>query len=132
MYNYFSFVFSIVPKKVELLKILKVMQLLWKFYFSVSPSCTLFFFNKENIKFSEVALVVVHCNCLIGCIMNVRAYRPWNNANTTADTYFLVENGNKNTETKCKVFIKLINKCTRITDCRLASVFLALSNFHTS
>ena len=36
MYSYFSFVFSTVPKKVQLLKILKVMQLLWK---SLPPPC---------------------------------------------------------------------------------------------
>ena len=30
MYSYFSYVFSTVPKKVQLLKILKVIQLLWK------------------------------------------------------------------------------------------------------
>ena len=37
--------------------------------FSVSPCCTLLFSRKENIKFSEVALVAVHCNCLIGYLM---------------------------------------------------------------
>ena len=36
MYSYFLFVFSTVPKKVQLLKILKVMQLLWK---SLPPPC---------------------------------------------------------------------------------------------
>ena len=44
--------------------------------FSVSPYCTLLFFAKENIKFSEVALVAVHSNCLINCIMIVRGCRP--------------------------------------------------------
>ena len=37
--------------------------------FSVSPYCTLLFSRKENIKFSEVVLVAVHCNCLISCLM---------------------------------------------------------------
>ena len=35
--------------------------------FSVSPYYTLLFSRKENIKFSEVALVAVHCNRLIWC-----------------------------------------------------------------
>ena len=81
MYSYFSFVFSTVPKKVQLLKISKVMQLLRKslphakmiekktINFSVSPKCTLLFFRKENITFSEVALVAVHYNCLISYLM---------------------------------------------------------------
>ena len=37
--------------------------------FSVGPYCTLLFSRKENIKFSEVVLVAVHCNCLITCLM---------------------------------------------------------------
>ena len=49
-YSYFSFVFSTVTKRVELLKISKKMQLL--------------FSRKENTKFPEVALVAVHSNCL--------------------------------------------------------------------
>ena len=31
-----------------------------------------YFFRKENINFSEVALVAVHCNCMIGCNMIAR------------------------------------------------------------
>ena len=70
----------------------------------VSPYCTLLFPRKENIKFSEVAFVPVHCNCLIGCIVIARGYCPLNTGNTTAEICFLVKNGNENTDTKCKVF----------------------------
>ena len=53
IYSYFLFVFSVVPKKDELLKILK-----------------------EILKFSELGLISNHCNCLIGCILIARGYRP--------------------------------------------------------
>ena len=69
----------------------------------VSPYFTLLFSRKENLKFSELALVTVDCSCLVGCIMIVRTYLPWNTANTIAGIYVLVEKGNQNTETKCKV-----------------------------
>ena len=36
---------------------------------SVSPYCTLMFSRVENIKFPELVLVVVYCNCLISCFM---------------------------------------------------------------
>ena len=77
IYSYFSFV----PKKVELLKISEMTQDFENRYqhvkmvekkkinFSVSPYCTLLFSRKENNKFSEVALVAVHCNCLISDLM---------------------------------------------------------------
>ena len=81
MYSYFSFVFFTVPKKVQLLKISKVMELLWKslppwkngreehWFFSVRPYCTLLFSRKQNIKFSEVVSVAAHCSCLNSCLM---------------------------------------------------------------
>ena len=69
----------------------------------VSPYFTLLFSRKEITKFSELALVSVHFNCLIGCIVIMRGYWLWNTANTTADIYLLVENRNKNTKTKFKV-----------------------------
>ena len=80
MYRYFSFVFSTVPKKVQLLKYRKWCSYFENHYhhekileknrinFSVSPYCTLLFSRKENIKFSEVVLVTVHWNCLISCL----------------------------------------------------------------
>ena len=37
--------------------------------FSVGPYCALLFSREENIKFSEVVLVAVHCNWLITCLM---------------------------------------------------------------
>ena len=72
----------------------------------VSPYCSLLFSRKEIIKFSVEALVSALYNCLIGCIVITRGYRPWNTANTTADICLLTENSNKNTETKCKVCSK--------------------------
>ena len=53
--------------------------------FSVDPYCTLLFSREKNIK-----------------VVAWRS-RPWNTTNTTVDIYMLVENGNQNTETKCKV-----------------------------
>ena len=64
----------------------------------VSPYCTLLLFRKENFKFSEVALVSVHCNCLIGHIIIVWGYRSRYTANTTVGIYFLIKNVNKITE----------------------------------
>ena len=60
-------------------------------------------FSRKDILFSEVALVSVHCNCLIGCIMIAGGYRSWNTANTAADICLLVESSNKDTEKKCKI-----------------------------
>ena len=71
--------------------------------FSVSPYCSHLLSRKENIKFSKLPLVAFHCNCLINCIMIGWGCRPWNTTNITADTYLLVESGDWNTETKCKV-----------------------------
>ena len=110
IYSYFSSVFSTEPKKFELLKISAVMKLFWKslppckngreednsFFRSVLiASCC---FQEKNIKFSEVALASVHCNCLISsCLMIAWRSRPWNATNTTAVVYFLIEKSNWNT-----------------------------------
>ena len=59
------------------------------------------FSRKEIIKFSEAALVSVHCNCLIVRIVIMREYWSGNTANATVDICLLVENDNKKTETKC-------------------------------
>ena len=105
IYGYFFFVFSVVAKKVELLKHWK-----WCSYFEnpyhyakivekkrinflVSLYCTLLFSRKEVIRFSEVALVFACCNCLIGCIKIAQGYQPRNTANTTVDICLLVKNG---------------------------------------
>ena len=73
-------------------------------FFKTCPAyCTLLCFRKEIIKFSEVFFVSVHLNCLIPSIVIVRGYRPCNTATSTAYICLVVENGNKNTETKCKV-----------------------------
>ena len=98
-YSYFSFVFSFVPKKVDLLEIAKVMWLRWKsirpckmvekkrINFSVSSDCTLLCSWKENVKFPAEGLAAVHCNCPISCIITVSEGRPENTTNTTVDIY---------------------------------------------
>ena len=80
--------------------------------FFVSLYCTLLFSRKEIIKFSEVTLVSVHCNCVIGCIVIAQGYRLWKTANTTVDICLLVKYGNKNTETKYKVCRNFFWLCT--------------------
>ena len=42
----------------------------------VTPYCILVFSRKQLFHFSEVALVSVHCNCLIGCISDVAGSKP--------------------------------------------------------
>ena len=64
---------------------------------------TLLLFRKEIIKFSEVALVSAHLNCLISSIVIARGCRPCITASTTSYICLLDENGSKNTEIKCKV-----------------------------
>ena len=88
--------------------------------FSVGSYCTLLLSRKEEITFSEVALVAFYCKCLISCIMIARRCRTLDTTNTTADIYLLVENGHENNETKRSLF-KLIKKFTRTIDCRLSS-----------
>ena len=50
-----------------------------------------------------MALLSVHCSCLIGWIVIVRGYRPWNTGNTAMYICLLVESGNTKTKTECKV-----------------------------
>ena len=66
IYSYFSSVFPTVPKKVKLLKISKVLQLLTTtqkivekkiIIFLASPYAPCFFFRKEDIKFLKEALL---------------------------------------------------------------------------
>ena len=89
IYDYFSSVFCIIPKKVLFLKYRKWVSHLKNRYhyvkvvenarikFSISPYGTLLFFRKENFKFLEVALSTVLCNGAVGCIMNVWGYQHW-------------------------------------------------------
>ena len=54
-----------------------------------------------------------------------RGYRLWNTVNTTTDIYLLVENGNKNTETKSLLLTSVLKQ--------LIVVFLVyFSFFHFS
>ena len=138
IYDYFSSVFCIVPKKVLLLKYRKWVSHLKNRYhyakvvenarinFSISPYCTLLctllFSRKENFKFFEVAMPAVLSNSVLGCIMNVWGYQHWNTANTTQDVYLLFQNDHKSTQTRCKVCSNL-TKCTTTIDFRLTSVF---------
>ena len=83
IYDYFSSVFCIVPKKVLLLKYRKWVSHLKNRYhyakvvknarikFSISPYCTLLFSRKENFKCLELALSAVLCNRPVSCFMNV-------------------------------------------------------------
>ena len=68
MYSCFLFTFCTVPKKVELLKVSKVAVGTLKLFFGKSLLQSAVF-QKRKFKFSEVALVAIHCNCLICCIM---------------------------------------------------------------
>ena len=89
IYDYFSSVFCIVPKKVLLLKYQKWVSHLKNYYhcakevenarinFSISPYFIMLFSRKENFKFLEVALSAVLCNGAVGCIMNVWGYQHW-------------------------------------------------------
>ena len=134
IYDYFSSVFWIVPKRVLLLKYRKWVSHLGNCYhyakvvenakinFSISPYCILLFFRKENFKSFEVTLSAVLCNGPVGWIMNVWGYQHWNTASTTLDIYLLFENGPKSTQTRCKVCLNLI-KCTKTIHFRLTSVF---------
>ena len=108
IYSYFSFAFFVLPRKWSCRKYRKRYSYFENHYchaiivdkrmnFLFSRYCTLLFSSKENIKFSEVALVYAHCNYLIGFIMFAPGYRPWNTANTTVNIYLLVKNCNKNT-----------------------------------
>ena len=116
IYDYFSSVFCIVPKKVLLLKYRKWVSHLKNRYhfakavenarinFSISRNCTLSFSRKENFNFLEVALSCVLCNGPVGCIMNAWVCQHWNTANTTLDIYLLFENGHKSTQRRCKIY----------------------------
>ena len=117
IYSYFSFVFSVVSIKVDLLKIRKIIQLLWN---SSSPcknrrkeNNTFFchsllhfvLFKKRNYQvflkwlwYLSIAIVIS-----VGCIVIAKEYGPWNNANTIEDIFLLVKNGNKKHQKKCKV-----------------------------
>ena len=135
IYDYFSSVFCIMPKKVLLLKYWKWASHLKNCYhyakvvenarinFSISPYCTMLFSRKEKFKFFEVALSAVLCNgAIIGCIMMVWGDQHWNIANTTLDIYLLFGSGHKSTQTRCKVCSNLA-KCTTTNNFRLTSVF---------
>ena len=143
IYDYFSSVFCIVPKKVLLLKYRKWVSHLKNRYhyakvvenarinFSISPYCTLLFSRKENFKFFEVALSAVLCNGLVGCIMNVWGYQHWNAANTRLDIYLPLENGHKNTRTSVKFVQTYQSVLQQLTFVLLVSILLTLNIFHT-
>ena len=80
----------------------------------VSPYCTLLFSRKENIKFSGVVLVAVHCNCLISYLMiawiwALKYYQYYSG--------YLLACGKR--QLKHWTYYQL----TRTIDCRLISVF---------
>ena len=134
IYDYFSSVFCIVPKKVLLLKYRKWVSHLKNRYhyakvvenarinFSISPYCTLLFSRKENFKFFEVALSAVLCHGAVGCLVNMWGYQHWNTVITILEIYLLFENGHRSTQTGWRVCSNL-TKCTTTIDFRLTSVF---------
>ena len=138
IYDYFSFVFCVVPKKVLLLEYRKWMSHLKnrfhytkvvgnvRIIFSISRYCTLLFSRKENFKCLEVVLSAVLCNGPVGCIMNVWGYQHWNTANTTLDIYLLLGNDHKSTQASCSN----LTKCTTTIEL-LVSFLLTLNRFHT-
>ena len=142
IYDYFSSVFCVAPKRVLLLKYRKWASHLKNHYhyakvvenarinFWISLHCTLLFSKKENFKFF-IALSAALCNGAVGYIMNVWRYQHWNTANTTLDINLLFENSHKSTQTWCRVCSNL-TKCTTKIDFCLTSVFLlTLNTFHT-
>ena len=140
IYEYFSSIFCIVPKKVLLLKYRKWVSHLKNRYhyakgvenprinFSISLYCTMLFSRKENFKFFEVALSAVLCNGTVGCIMNVWGYHHWNTANTTLDIYSVFENGHKSIQTRCKVCSNLAKSTTTIDFCLTSVFFIKLEH----
>ena len=132
IYDYFSSVFCIVPKKVLLLKYRKWVSHLMiivtkmiengRINFSISPYCNLLFSRKENFKFFEVALSAVLGHGAVGCLVNMWGYQHWNTVITILDIYLLFENGHRSTQTGWRVCSNL-TKCTTTIDFRLTSVF---------
>ena len=126
IYDYFSSVFCIVPKKVLLLKYWKWVKHLKNRYhyakvaenaginFSISPYFNLLFSKKENFKFLEVALSAVLRNGPVGYVVNAWGYQHWNAANTTLEICLLFEDEQKSTQTRCNV-------CSNLTKCTTAS-----------
>ena len=131
IYDYFSSVFCIVPKKVLLLKYRKWVSHLKNRYhyakvvenarinFSISPYCTLLFSRKENFKFLEVALSAVLCNGAVDCIMNVWGYQHW-------IPRWTFTSSSKTAIKALKQGVKIcsnLTKCTTTIEFRLTSVF---------
>ena len=133
LYDSFSSVFCILPKKVLLLKYQKWISHLKNCYhyakvvenakinFSVSPYCTLLFSRKESFKYLDVALSAflyqhgwLHYECVRMSALD-----------TTLDIYLLFENGHESTQTRCKVSSNL-TKCTTTIDFRHSIVFFII------
>ena len=126
IYNYFSSVFCIVPKKVLLLKYRKwVSHLKIRYHYAevvenaiinflISCYCTLLFSKKENFKFLEAALSAVLRDGPVGYVVNAWGYQHWNAANTTLEICLLFEDEQKSTQTRCNV-------CSNLTKCTTAS-----------
>ena len=133
IYDYFSSVLCIVPKKVMLLKYQKWVSHLNNGYhyakvvenarisisFSISPYCTLLFSRKENSKFFEVALSAVLCNGAVDCIMNVWGYQHWIPRWTFTSSF---KTAIKSLKQGVKICSNL-TKCTTAIGFRLTSVF---------
>ena len=80
-----------------------------KINFSISPYCTLLFSRKENLKCSEVALLVVLFNDVGGSIVMCEAISieilptlQW-----SFTCIYLLKSDHENTQTRCKVYSNL-------------------------
>ena len=130
IYDYFSSIFCIVPKKVLLLKYQKWVSHLKNRYhyakvvenarmnFSISFYCTCYFWEKKIQIFgsSFISCSLQWCGWLHYECVRISAL------NTTLDIYLLFENGHKSTQTRCKVCSNL-TKCNATINFRLTSVF---------
>ena len=89
--------------------------------FSFSSYHTLWFSRKGNLKFFEVALVIVLWNDVVGSIINMSGYLHWNTANAIPFTCFLW-NGHKNTQTR-------YNVCSNLSSVLQQLTFVLVVNF---
>ena len=86
--------------------------------------------KSENLKFPEVALIAVHCKCLVRCIIIARGYRPWNTRNTTAEIYSL-KMAMKALK-KCKVCLNVFTSVLeQLAVVLQVNFLLTLNHFHT-
>ena len=131
IYDYFSTVFCIAPKKVLSLKYRKWVSHLKNRYhypkvvenatinFSISSYCTLLFSRKENFAIRKESCSWQWYSWLHYECMRISALKYWQ---YELDIYLLFENSHKSTQIRCKGCSNL-TKCTTAIDFRITSVF---------